>query len=184
MDDAFFADGVAESIKYGVLMDAALFDRLADKRLTKDAADLAEIASACVSHKNKIVSEDEFEKGTRQLLNLGHTFAHAIEQLSDFATSHGHAVAIGLAMMARASMRKGWCSQRTAQRIEWALAENALPANTDYDADAILEICRRDKKAGASAITIVVPHAIGDCVLRTVSYDDLRELIILGKEPL
>lgn len=184
MDDAFFADGVAESIKYGVLMDAVLFDRLADKRLTKDAADLAEIASACVSHKNKIVSEDEFEKGTRQLLNLGHTFAHAIEQLSDFATSHGHAVAIGLAMMARASMRKGWCSQRTAQRIEWALAENALPANTDYDADAILEICRRDKKAGASAITIVVPHAIGDCVLRTVSYDDLRELIILGKEPL
>ena len=117
-------------------------------------------------------------------MNLGHTFAHAIEQLSDFATSHGHAVAIGLAMMARASMRKGWCSQRTAQRIEWALAENALPANTDYDADAILEICRRDKKAGASAITIVVPHAIGDCVLRTVSYDDLRELIILGKEPL
>ena len=64
MDDAFFAGGVGESIKYGVLMDAALFDRLADKRLTKDAADLAEIATACVSHKNKIVSEDEFEKGT------------------------------------------------------------------------------------------------------------------------
>lgn len=184
MDDAFFADGVAESIKYGVLHHPALFDRLAEKQLMKDAADLAEIVDICVSYKNRIVSEDEFEKGTRQLLNLGHTFAHAIEQLSDFATSHGHAVAIGLAMMARASMRKGWCSERTARRIELALTENKLPLNTDYDVDAILEICRRDKKAGASAITIVVPQAIGECALRTVSYDELRTLITLGKEPL
>lgn len=184
MDDAFFADGVAESIKYGVLMDAALFDRLAENRLTKTAPDLADIVTRCVGYKNQIVSDDEFEKGSRQLLNLGHTFAHAIEQLSDFNTSHGHAVTIGLAMMTRAAMRKGWCSARTAQRIELALAENALPMNTDYDTEAILDICRRDKKAGSSAITIVVPQAIGDCVLRTVNYDELRSLITLGKEPL
>ncbi|MEE0434815.1 MAG: 3-dehydroquinate synthase [Peptococcaceae bacterium] len=184
MTDAAFADGVAESIKYGVLHNPALFDRIAGERLQKDAPDLDAIIGDCVAFKNKIVTNDEFEKGTRQLLNLGHTFAHAIEHLSDFATSHGHAVAIGLAMMARASMRKGLCSERTARRIELALEENALPQNTDYDANAILEICRRDKKAGASAITIVVPQAIGDCVLRTVTYDELRTLITLGKEPL
>lgn len=184
MDDAYFTDGVAESIKYGVLHDPDLFDRLAAKRLTKDASDLAEIIAGCVDYKNKIVSTDEFEKGTRQLLNLGHTFAHAIEQLSDYTTSHGQAVAAGLAMMARASQRKGWCSAHTVRRIEAALRENKLPLSTDYATNDILAVCRRDKKAGASAITIVVPHTIGECVLRTVGYDELRTLIELGKEPL
>lgn len=184
MDEAYFTDGVAESIKYGVLHDPALFDRLAAKRLTKNAKDLAEIVAGCVAYKNDIVSADEFEKGTRQLLNLGHTFAHAIEQLSDYTTSHGQAVAAGLAMMARASQRKGWCSAHTVRRIEAALRENRLPLSTDYAVDDILAVCRRDKKAGASAITIVVPHTIGECVLRTVDYDALRELIVLGKEPL
>ena len=179
-----FADGVAESIKYGVLHNPALFDRIASEKLTQTSSDLDAIVKDCVAYKNQIVSEDEREKGTRQLLNLGHTFAHAIEQLSDFATSHGHAVAIGLAMMARACLRKGWSEPGTATRIERALLANNLPITCDYEATAMLEVCRRDKKAGSSAITIVVPHAIGDCGLRTVDYETLLELLQLGKEPL
>lgn len=179
-----FADGVAESIKYGVLHNPALFDRIASEKLTQTSSDLDAIVKDCVAYKNQIVSEDEREKGTRQLLNLGHTFAHAIEQLSDFATSHGHAVAIGLAMMARACLRKGWSEPGTATRIERALLANNLPITCDYEATAMLEVCRRDKKADSSAITIVVPHAIGDCGLRTVDYETLLELLQLGKEPL
>lgn len=179
-----FADGVAESIKYGVLHNPELFERIATEKLTPASPDLDAIVADCVAYKNKIVSDDEFEKGTRQLLNLGHTFAHAIEQLSDYRTSHGHAVAAGLAMMARACIRKGWSAPGTAARIERALTANDLPVNTDYAASDMLDICRRDKKAGASAITIVVPQAIGDCALRTVDYETLLELIQLGKEPL
>lgn len=184
MSEHAFADGVAESIKYGVLHNPSLFERIATEKLTPVSHDLDAIIADCVAYKNRIVSDDEFEKGTRQLLNLGHTFAHAIEQLSGYETSHGHAVAAGLAMMARACLRKGWSAPGTAVQIERALRANALPVNTGYDADAILEICRRDKKAGASAITIVVPQTIGDCALRTVDYETLLELIRLGKEPL
>ncbi|MDO4280763.1 MAG: 3-dehydroquinate synthase [Peptococcaceae bacterium] len=184
MAEAAFADGVAETIKYGVLHHPALFARLGETALVKDAADLDEIVDICVRYKNKIVSDDEFEKGSRQLLNLGHTFAHAIEHLSAFETTHGHAVAIGLAMMARAAARKGWTTTDVAAQIEAVLATNHLPTTTDYDAGAMCDVCRRDKKAAADSITIVVPEAIGRCVLKKVSYDDLLELIKLGKEPL
>ncbi|EJW91851.1 3-dehydroquinate synthase, partial [gut metagenome] len=100
MTPTHFADGVAECIKYGVLGQPDLFKRLSLSPLTPTAADLDHIVTQCVQHKNHVVSEDEFEKGNRALLNLGHTFAHAIEHLSNFEVTHGYAVAIGLAMMA------------------------------------------------------------------------------------
>ena len=179
-----FSDGVAESIKYGVLGETALFDRLSASMLSQTSDDLDEIIDVCVRHKAKIVHDDEFEKGSRQLLNLGHTLAHAIEHLSNFAVTHGHAVAIGLAMMARACEKKGWSEAGTAQKIEAVLATNHLPMTTDYDAASMCNICRRDKKAGRDTITIVVPEKIGQCSLKKVSYDDLLELIKLGKETL
>ena len=184
MSDDRFADGVAESIKYGVLKQPDLFNRLSDKALVQTAEDLDDIVKKCVLHKNAVVSADEFEKGTRQFLNLGHTFAHAIEYLSDFSITHGHAVAIGLAMMARAAVKKGWASLEVAQQIEVALVKNHLPIQCDYDAEAMCTICRRDKKASSDTITIVVPLAIGECECRKVDYDTLLELISLGKEPL
>lgn len=179
-----FADGVAESIKYGVLEQPALFERLATSPLTPDAADLDHIVTQCVRHKNKVVSDDEFEKGSRAFLNLGHTFAHAIEHLSGFEVTHGHAVAIGLAMMARGAAQKGWCHPDACKRIEEALTANHLPTNCTYAPKEMCEICRRDKKAGGDTITIVVPRDIGRCELMKVSYDTLLELITLGKEPL
>lgn len=184
MDTTRFADGVAESIKYGVLGQPELFERLSTLPLTATATDLDSVVTQCVRHKNHIVSDDEFEKGSRALLNLGHTFAHAIEHLSAFKVTHGHAVAIGLAMMARAAFKKGWCASDVANRIESALLQNHLPINCDYDPEEMCEICRRDKKAASDTITIVVPLDIGHCELKKVSYDTLLELIILGKEPL
>lgn len=184
MEDTRFADGVAESIKYGVLGQPDLFERLSQVPLTSTATDLDHIVTQCVHHKNRVVSDDEFEKGSRALLNLGHTFAHAIEHLSNFEVTHGHAVAIGLAMMARAASKKGWCTLDVATAIETALLNNHLPISCDYDPEEMCDICRRDKKAASDTITIVVPLAIGHCELKKVSYDTLLELINLGKEPL
>lgn len=184
MNETRFADGVAESIKYGVLGQPDLFKRLATNPLTSSAADLDNVIKQCVIHKNHVVSEDEFEKGCRALLNLGHTFAHAIEHLSAFEVTHGHAVAIGLAMMARAACKKGWCTFAVANQIEDALLQNHLPISCTYDAEKICEICHRDKKANSDTITIVVPLEIGRCELKKISYDTLLELINLGKEPL
>lgn len=184
MPSESFSDGVAETIKYGVLGEVPLFDRVAAEALKQDSADLDKIVEICVRHKAMVVHDDEFEKGSRQLLNLGHTLAHAIEHLSSFGVTHGHAVAIGLAMMARATEKTGWSEAGTAVKIEAILKENHLPIATNYDANAMCDICRRDKKAHSDAITIVVPEKIGHCSLKKVSYEDLLALIELGKETL
>ena len=81
LPEVVFADGIAEALKYGVLGDAALFEKIAGGDFRQD---LEEIIETCVSMKRDVVEEDEFDTGKRQLLNLGHTFGHAIEQKSHF----------------------------------------------------------------------------------------------------
>lgn len=182
MHPTYFADGIAESIKYGILHHPTLFYELAEQALAPDSNRLEYIIDICVRYKNELVTQDEFDHGSRQLLNLGHTIGHAIEYLSDFQTNHGHAVAIGLAMMARASVNMGWASSTLATDIEHALKTNHLPIDCPYSAEDLLLATKRDKKASTSHITIVVPLAIGECVLKTVDYDTLYTLISLGKE--
>src|SRR5699024_10127448 len=103
LDKEIFSEGVAEAIKYGILFDKALFNRLATSELHQNSHDLEEIISTCVNLKAKIVQSDEFDKGNRQLLNLGHTIAHSIEKISNFTIHHGIAVAIGTAIITKAS---------------------------------------------------------------------------------
>lgn len=102
---AVFADGAAEAIKTGVLSGETLFSLFEDGTLT-DAP--AEIIARCIRYKAGVVERDEKERGERRKLNLGHTAGHAIEKCSGYAIPHGHAVAVGLAVMARASERLGW----------------------------------------------------------------------------
>ena len=92
LPEEVFADGIAETLKYGVIGDVDLFEKTAKGDFRND---LEEIIETCVKMKRDIVMEDEFDNGVRQLLNLGHTLGHAIEKRSGFAISHGHAVAIG-----------------------------------------------------------------------------------------
>lgn len=102
---AVFADGAAEAIKTGVLSGETLFSLFEDGTLT-DAP--AEVIARCIRYKAGVVERDEKERGERRKLNLGHTVGHAIEKCSGYAIPHGHAVAAGLAVMARASERLGW----------------------------------------------------------------------------
>ena len=172
-------DGVAEAIKTAVLSDASLFSLFEDGC---ERAATAELIARCVRYKAGVVERDEKEQNERRLLNLGHTVGHAIERCSNYTVSHGHAVAAGLAIMARAAASMGWTTQETARRICTCLAKNQLPVSCNYSAEELSAAALMDKKRSGTQLTVVVPERIGDCTLRTVSVDALPTLIAAGLE--
>ena len=175
---AVFADGAAEAIKTGVLSGETLFSLFEDGTLT-DAP--AEIIARCIRYKASVVERDEKERGERRKLNLGHTVGHAIEKCSGYAIPHGHAVAAGLAVMARASERLGWAEPGVSARIAACLEKNGLPTGTDYPAEALAKAALADKKRSGDSITIVVPKAIGDCELKRIPVTELLPIIAAGR---
>lgn len=176
---AVFADGAAEAIKTGVLCDETLFALFEDGTLT---ADPGEVIARCIAYKAGVVERDEKELGERKLLNLGHTVGHAIEKCSGFTIPHGHAVAAGLAIMARAAETLGWTEEPLAGRIAACLAKNGLPTDTDYTAEALAQAALSDKKRAGDTITVVVPRRIGECELKKLPVSELLGLIAAGLE--
>ena len=177
-----FADGAAEAVKTGVLCDEGLFALFEDGTLK---ADPAEVIARCVEYKAGVVERDEKEQGERKLLNLGHTVGHAIEKCSGYSIPHGHAVAAGLAIIARASARLGWTSgdgARTAERICSALRLTGLPISTEYTPEALAEAALADKKRAGDSIMIVVPKEIGACALMEIPVSELLFVIGTGWE--
>ena len=174
-----FADGAAEAIKTGVLCDETLFALFEDGTLT---ADPGEVIARCIAYKAGVVERDEKELGERKLLNLGHTVGHAIEKCSGFTIPHGHAVAAGLAIMARAAETLGWTEEPLAERIAACLAKNGLPTGTDYTAEALAQAALSDKKRAGDTITVVVPRRMGECELKKLPVSELPGLIAAGLE--
>lgn len=172
-----FADGAAEAIKTGVLCDEGLFS-LFEKGDLKTVPE--EVIARCVAFKAGVVERDEKEQNERRLLNLGHTMGHAIEKCSGYAIPHGHAVAAGLAIMARAAEKLGWAESGTAKRICGCLVKNDLPVTTGYDAERLAAAAAADKKRSGSHITIVVPAAIGRCELKKIPLKELLPIIRAG----
>ena len=176
---AVFADGAAEAIKTGVLSDEALFALFEDGTLTSAPA---EVIARCIRYKAGVVERDEKEQGERRKLNLGHTIGHAIEKCSGYAIPHGHAVAAGLAIMARAAERLGWAEPGVAPRIAACLQTNHLPVTSGYPAEALAQAALADKKRSGESITIVIPKRIGDCELRKMPVAELLGVITAGLE--
>lgn len=174
-----FADGAAEAIKTGVLCDESLFALFENGTLT---ADPAEIIARCVAYKAGVVERDEREQGERKLLNLGHTVGHAIEKCSGYVIPHGHAVASGLAVIARAAEALGWAKEPVAARIAACLAKSGLPAGTSYGAEALAHAASADKKRTGDDITLVIPEKIGACTLRRIPVSELLPVIRAGLE--
>ena len=147
-----FAAGMAEVIKYGVIRDKALFDRVACG-VKPDDADLDEIVEKCVTIKARIVERDEFEtKGERALLNFGHTIGHAIEKATGYKKYlHGEAISLGMRAAAWLSRREAGLSQEEARDLDLALMANQLPVVLDREVDsrAILDALGNDKKVAA-----------------------------------
>lgn len=168
-----FAAGMAEVIKYGLLGDAALFAKLEKTALTPAHADLAEVIRRCCQLKAGIVRADEHEtaaEGGRALLNLGHTFGHAIEQVTNYtAYLHGEAVAIGLAGAARLSHKLGLIPEDDVVRIERVVTAHQLPVKLrgPLPVADLQAATTRDKKNRAEGVRFVILSSLGAAATRS-----------------
>jgi 3-dehydroquinate synthase len=167
--------GYAEVLKYGLLGDRAFFDRLeagGAKVLAREPDALLHAVSRSVEMKAEIVGEDAREAGRRALLNLGHTFGHALEAETGFgeALLHGEAVALGCAMAFRFSVELGLCPRAEAQRAERVIAAAGLPvrlseaAGHPFSAERLIAHMAQDKKAEGGALVFVLARAIGEAL--------------------
>ncbi len=178
--------GYAEIVKYGLLGDFAFFERLERESaavLALEPEALARAVHRSVEMKAEIVAEDEKEQGRRALLNLGHTFGHALEAEMGFggALLHGEAVGAGMALAFRFSAALGLCSGQNAARAAAAIAAAGLPTTLadvraePFAADRLIAHSAQDKKAEGGRLTFVLVRAIGDAFLaKDVEPDKLR----------
>lgn len=160
-----FADGMAEVIKYGAILDESLFSLL---EAGAPGDRIREIIARCVDLKRQVVEEDERDRGLRQILNFGHTFGHAIEKESAFSVTHGQGVAIGMALMARACERAGLTPAGTADRIARCCALHGLPTRTDYPLEILCAHAMGDKKRAGDRLTLVTLERLGKAALHPV----------------
>ncbi len=167
-----YLTGLAEVIKYGIIWDSEFFSFLENnlnKTKARDINCLLQIAARCCEIKAEIVAHDEKEKGLRALLNLGHTFGHAFEALTDYKKfTHGEAVAIGMLCSARLARIKGLISHAQLSRIIELIKNHRLPDSYgDLNTNSIIEQMYRDKKNVSGILQIVLPTGIGESKLVT-----------------
>jgi 3-dehydroquinate synthase len=177
-----FAAGAAEVIKYGLLGDSALFSQLEKSPLASGSPSLADVIRRCCEMKAAFVESDEREtaaQGGRALLNLGHTFGHAVEQVTEFSRYlHGEAVAIGLAAAARLSHRLRLIDAAEVGRVDAAISAHGLPTRLadPLPVDALMNAMQHDKKVRAGRLRFVVLERLGNAVTR----DDVDPALIPG----
>ena len=165
-----YRDGCAEVIKYGMILDAGLYDTRHTLPFDREA-----VVARCVEIKRDVVQQDEFDNGIRGLLNFGHTFGHAIEKLSDFGISHGEAVAKGMVIAARMAPLCGLCD--VADELSALLVRYGFDISCPYGAQEIYDALLSDKKRRGGNISVVLPRSVGDCTLVTMPVEDLKELL-------
>ena len=170
LPDAVFADGMAEVIKYGMYGNAELLEKL-DNTHARDQ--LEYVLETCIDMKRQVVEADEFDNGGRQILNFGHTFAHSIEKLSSYQVPHGRAVAMGMVIITRAAVNKGFCCAEAENILEKLLNKYALPSETGYTAAELADIALSDKKRAGDLITLAVPVGIGESKLMKIQVSEL-----------
>lgn len=170
-------DGCAEVIKYGILYDADLFNHLLTNGIDFNKET---VISRCVELKRDVVSVDEFDHGERQKLNLGHTIGHGIELSSEFMISHGKAVAIGMAIAAKAAHTLKLCDSSTYNIIVNILQKFGLPTATDFSADELFHYALSDKKRAGSTVNLIIPREIGNCIIQSIAISDLLSFIQAG----
>ena len=169
--------GFAEVIKSASLSDEALFEAL-----KRHSVSLPEVIDACVRMKAAIVAEDERDTGMRKLLNLGHTFGHAVEAESGYELLHGEAVAIGTAMICRAAVKMGMLDRKDAKRMICLLEDYGLPVSSPYNTERLWPRLLLDKKFAEGKIELIVPRAIGSCERVPMGREELAEWLQAGLE--
>ena len=177
LPENIFRDGCAEVLKYSVLFCRELYEHLLQYGMQFDKE---QVIATCVDLKRAVVAEDEFDRGQRQLLNLGHTIGHCIEAESNFAISHGQAVAAGMCIIGRAGMKLNTTDADTCNKIIELVQKFDLPVNTDYTADILIKHALSDKQRAGGSLNLVVPVAIGQCVLHRTPVEQIQSIIESG----
>ncbi len=172
-----FADGCAEVIKYGVILDEAFFEFLKNNDIKEN---IEYVITRCVELKRDIVNQDEKDTGIRAILNFGHTIGHAIEINSSFKISHGSAVAIGMVIAAKGAFKMGYCDCDLTETIKSVLIKNNLPISCEYSADELFNVACSDKKRTGASITLIIPEKNGKCVGKKIPVDSALDFIKAG----
>jgi 3-dehydroquinate synthetase len=163
--------GMAEAIKHGFIADGTLLN---PDLHTPDRA--AELVARAVQVKIDVVQVDPYEHGIRAYLNLGHTFAHAVERVTDYAWPHGEAVGVGLMAAAKLSQALGLCDAALVEQVDTLLAETGLPQTLNgLDPQALYAAMGTDKKWQAGKSRFVLLRGVGQpCIIEDVP----REIVI------
>lgn len=167
-----FADGMAETLKHGLIADRDFFTLLTTRNV-----DAGEMVRRNVEIKAAVVNEDEFERGKRKLLNFGHTLGHAIEKISGFSITHGHAVGIGMVLAARAGEKMGYSPAGTLNAVIAANQKHNLPTECPYTAGEIYAAATSDKKRDRGEIDVVVLEEIGRAKTVRLDLEGLRAFV-------
>lgn len=170
--------GMAEAIKSALVGDGELFDYIekhADPDIFCNYEALQHIVRRAVAVKARIVEQDELEGGIRRVLNLGHTLGHAIEK-STREVNHGEAVAMGLSLMAHASVRDGKLDEALAQRIDHLLLRLGFRLEPPVSLHNVMREVKHDKKKSNNMLRIVLPTQIGECCIEECTFEEFEKL--------
>lgn len=179
---AEFAAGMAEVVKHGLILDPVLFRRLeiedwgGENAAQSSLSHLQSLVVQAIQVKREVVQSDPFEHGRRALLNLGHTFAHAVEQVSRYRVAHGPAVAMGLVAAANLSARLGYCDLALQPRLEALLRRLNLPTRipADLPLPALYQAMFQDKKKAGNRLRFILLRDVGDVFIdEAVESDDV-----------
>lgn len=161
-----FANGMAELIKYGLILDAELFSLIENETILST---MPETIYRAVSLKKQVVEADERESHYRQILNFGHSIAHAIEKASDHHVSHGQAVAMGMIMMLH--------DKPFVEQVKAVCVRYGLPVEYRENKGSLLDYMVNDKKASSDGIQEIFVPAIGTCEIHKISYDQMKMIL-------
>ena len=176
--------GLAEVVKYGVILDAEFFDEMESGTaaiLGRESEAIRRVIARCCELKAGVVAQDEREEsGVRAVLNFGHTVGHAIEAVAGYggAFEHGEAVAVGMVAESRLAERLGWIDSGVTRRLVALLRRFGLPVDAPgLDVDALVEAMGRDKKNRGGEIRFVLPRAIGRVEMTSSPEDQIRAIL-------
>lgn len=170
LTEELIREGTGEILKYGVLMGGSLLGKIAAGEWMEQ---IEECVSECVRYKARLVMEDEQDRGVRRLLNLGHTFGHAIEALSSFSIPHGRAVAMGVRMAFGAAESDPGMFLAAAEKC-------GLLEKCPFDAEEMMQKMRSDKKREGESTPLILPYALGRCRVVPVTDGELLAAVKRG----
>ena len=167
------ADGMAEAIKYSMIKDSNLFDKIAERNLDTIEEIMDELVYSCIDIKRQVVEADEFEGGERMILNFGHTLGHAVEGFYNYKTyTHGSGVAVGMCYIT-----KKFCNSDIYEKLAECVKAYRLPVEVPAKMSELLPFCTKDKKRDMNSISYIVCRKIGVAEICKSTVDEFIEVM-------